>query len=295
MNKEQLEHLRGGLGFIAALDQSGGSTPKALELYGISPDDYEGEERMFDLIHEMRTRIMTSECFDKKRILAAILFEKTMESEICGQSVPAYLWHQRGILPFLKIDVGLADKNRKVRRLRPIPRLPERLARASELGIVGTKMRSVIDGNDRLGIAEIVDQQFDLADVIIRAGLVPIIEPEISINSPDKAECEAILSEEISRCLKNLSGDSKIVLKLTLPESPDHYLPFVHDKSVIRVSALSGGYDQMEACSRLARNHGVIASFSRALLDGLTVTMSDRQFNERLERSIDRIHSASFC
>lgn len=294
MREDGMRRFREGRGFIAALDQSGGSTARALAAYGIAASSYRGEQRMFELIHEMRTRIMTAPAFDHRRILAAILFEKTMEAQVDGQPTPDYLWQRRGILPFLKIDQGLAEPTGGVRRMQPIKRLAQRLARAAELGVVGTKMRSVIDSPQRSGIASVVDQQFDVAGTIIDAGLLPIIEPEVSIDSPQKTECETILFEELSHRLDALGAQQMVALKLTLPETPDLYAPFVAHPNVVRVSALSGGYDQAEACRRLALNAGVIASFSRAFLDDLHIDMSDQMFNDHLAINIDHIHAASF-
>jgi fructose-bisphosphate aldolase class I len=279
-------------GFIAALDQSGGSTPGALRLYGIPDSAYKGDAEMFRLMHEMRVRIMTAPSFTGARIVAAILFEATMDGQARGKPVPAFLWEERGVVPFLKVDKGLEAENEGVSLMKPMPGLDALLARAVTLGIFGTKMRSVINLPLKQGIAAVVAQQFDVAAQIARHGLMPIIEPEVSIKSPDKAGAEAFLRAELIGGLDALA-DGQVMLKLTLPEVPDFYSALVSHKRVARVVALSGGYTRADACRRLAANHGVIASFSRALTEGLTRSMSDAEFDAALAKSIDEIYRAS--
>jgi fructose-bisphosphate aldolase class I len=279
-------------GFIAALDQSGGSTPGALRLYGIPDSAYKGDAEMFRLMHEMRVRIMTAPSFTGARIVAAILFEATMDGQARGKPVPAFLWEERGVVPFLKVDKGLEAENEGVSLMKPMPGLDALLARAVTLGIFGTKMRSVINLPLKQGIAAVVAQQFDVAAQIARHGLMPIIEPEVSIKSPDKAGAEALLRAELIGGLDALA-DGQVMLKLTLPEVPDFYSALVSHKRVARVVALSGGYTRADACRRLAANHGVIASFSRALTEGLTRSMSDAEFDAALAKSIDEIYRAS--
>ena len=280
-------------GFIAALDQSGGSTPGALKDYGIPPDAYHGDTEMFALMHEMRVRIISDPAFTGDKVIGAILFERTMDGEAEGKPVPSYLWHDRGVVPFLKVDKGLEEAKAHVRLMKPMPGLDALLDRARALGVYGTKMRSVIDGASREGIAAIIQQQFDIGDQIIGHGLMPILEPEVSIKAPDKPVAEAILLEETLRHLDTGPADRSVMLKLTIPTKADLYAPLVKHERVARVVALSGGYSRDEACERLAANHGVIASFSRALLAGLTRGMTDTQFNAALAHSINQIYAAS--
>ncbi len=293
MNEEQLEKVHTGAGFIAALDQSGGSTPKALRLYGIDEDAYSGDSEMFDLVHEMRTRIVTSPSFGGDRIVGAILFETTMDRTIEGRPSAEYLWAVKSVVPFLKVDKGLADEADGVQLMKPIPGLDELLARAVDNGVFGTKMRSVIKVADAAGIRAVVDQQFDVGAQISAAGLVPIIEPEVDINSPSKAAAEELLRTEIQRRLAELGPDERVMLKLTLPESDGFYTPLIEHPAVVRVVALSGGYPRDEANARLARNHGMIASFSRALTEGLSAQQSDEEFNAALDAAIAAIAAAS--
>lgn len=293
MNSEQASRIRDGKGFIAALDQSGGSTPKALQLYGISQDAYSGEAEMFDLIHEMRTRMITSPAFDGRRVLGAILFEGTMERSIAGKPTSEYLWGTKQVVPFLKVDKGLTDESDGVQTMKDMPQLSALLHKAVDNGIFGTKMRSVIKTASSSGIRNVVAQQFEIGRQILSHGLVPIIEPEIDIHSPSKAECERILMEEILTELDQHSSGSEIMLKLTLPEENGFFQPLVDHPGVLRVVALSGGYSREEANSRLSRNPGVIASFSRALTEGLTAQQSDDEFNSVLDRTIEEIYLAS--
>ena len=293
MNDEQLRKAKYDPGFCAALDQSGGSTPGALRLYGIPPESYSGEEEMFRLVHEMRTRVITSPSFDGNRILGAILFERTMNSEIRGRGSADYLWSVKRVVPFLKIDKGLEDESDGVQIMKPIPDLDTLLARALEKGMFGTKMRSFIKLADEGGVKAIVDQQFSLARAIQESGLVPILEPEVDIHSPEKPEAERMLRDRLLEQLAALPPDRLVMLKLTLPSLDDFYAELVAHPNVVRVVALSGGYTRDEAVRRLARNHGVIASFSRALLAGLRVDQSDEDFNLTLDRSIEEIFQAS--
>lgn len=280
-------------GFIAALDQSGGSTPGALRHYGIPDSAYDGEEEMFRLMHEMRVRIMTAPSFTGDKVIAAILFERTMDGLAEGKPVPNFLWEDRGIVPFLKVDKGLEPERNGVSLMKPIPGLDDLLARAVKLGVYGTKERSVINLPDREGIAAIAKQQFDLAEQIAAHGLVPILEPEVLIKSPDKAGAEAILLEELTRGLDALPGSYPVMLKLTIPEKPDLYLDLMTHSRVQRVVALSGGYTRADACRRLSANHGMIASFSRALVDDLKYAMSEEVFDATLAAAIDEIYQAS--
>ena len=280
-------------GFIAALDQSGGSTPGALRLYGIPDTAYSGDAEMFRLMHEMRVRIITAPAFTGDKVIAAILFEATMDGEAEGIPVPTFLWEKRGVVPFLKVDKGLEAERDGVSVMKPIPGLDALLARAVTLGVFGTKMRSVINLASQDGIAAVVAQQFELAAQIARHGLMPIIEPEVSIKSPDKAGAEAILLAEITRKLDALPADRQVMLKLTIPDVPDFYAPLVGHERVARVVALSGGYTRDDACRRLAANHGVIASFSRALTEDLKHAMTDAEFDAALGRSIEEIYRAS--
>jgi fructose-bisphosphate aldolase class I len=293
MNDEQYDEMRTGKGFIAALDQSGGSTPKALELYGVEESRYATEKEMFDRIHEMRTRIISSPSFTGERILAAILFEDTMNRQVEGRDTAEYLWGVRGVVPFLKIDKGLLPEADGVQEMKPIPNLDDLLAHAFQKGIFGTKMRSFIHRADDTGIAGVVDQQFELAHRILRAGLVPIIEPEIDINSEEKLKAEAMLRRAVATHLDRLASDQHVVLKLTLPEEDDYYREFVEHPRVARVVALSGGYSRADANERLARNHGVIASFSRALTEGLQIDQTDEEFDSVLGTGITSIALAS--
>lgn len=285
--------ISGQDGFIAALDQSGGSTPGALRLYGIPDSAYRGDADMFRLMHEMRVRIMTAPAFTGAKIIAAILFEKTMDGEAQGKPVPAFLWQERGVVPFLKVDKGLEPERDGVSLMKPMPALDALLARAVALGVYGTKMRSVINLPSKDGIAAVVAQQFELAARISARGLTPIIEPEILIRSPDKAGAEAILRAELTRTLDAMPDGSRVMLKLTLPEVPDFYSALTGHERVARVVALSGGYTRAEACQRLAANHRVIASFSRALTQDLRQSMSDAAFDAALAQSIDEIYRAS--
>ncbi|NJP41479.1 fructose bisphosphate aldolase [Oscillospiraceae bacterium HV4-5-C5C] len=293
MNQEQYERMKNGKGFIAALDQSGGSTPKALAAYGVPKDSYNSEEEMFDLVHKMRTRIITSPAFSSKHILAAILFEQTMDRKIEGRYTADYLWEVKGVVPILKVDKGLAQETNGVQLMKTIPQLDELLGRANERHIFGTKMRSVIKQANTKGIADVVEQQFDLGRQILAAGLVPIIEPEVDIHSTDKAESEAILKAEIKKQLDKLPEGQQVMLKVSIPTEENFYADLIEDPRVLRVVALSGGYSQEEANQRLAENHGLIASFSRALSEGLTAQMSDAAFDERIADSIDLIYAAS--
>ena len=293
MNQEQLDKVRAGDGFIAALDQSGGSSPKALRLYGVEEDEYSGDDEMFDRIHEMRTRIMTSPGFTGARVLGAILFEDTMDRQVEGRDTGDYLWSVKGVVPFLKVDKGLADEADGAQVMKPIPGLDDLLSRAVGKGMFGTKMRSVIKVADPAGVAAVADQQFEVGRQIVAAGLVPIIEPEIDIHSPSKAEAEALLRDAILGHLSSLGPDQLVMLKLTLPEEDGFYQPLVDHPNVVRVVALSGGYSRDDANARLARNPGVIASFSRALTEGLTAQQSAEEFDGALDGSIQAIYEAS--
>ena len=280
-------------GFIAALDQSGGSTPGALRLYGIPDSAFSSDAEMFRLIHEMRVRIMTAPAFTGAKIIGAILFEGTMDGLVQEKPVPAYLWNDRGVVPFVKVDQGLEPEQDGVRLMRPMPSLDATLARALKLGVFGTKMRSVINLPSRAGIGAVVRQQFEIAERIARSGLMPIIEPEVLVNSPDKAGAEAILREELTRQLDTMPNGRRVMLKLTIPETPDFYASLIGHARVVRVVALSGGYSQAKACERLAANHGMVASFSRALAEGLMHSMTNSAFDSALAGSIDRIYQAS--
>lgn len=293
MKKEQAALMKNGDGFIAALDQSGGSTPKALARYGISKDQYDSEKKMFDLVHEMRTRIITSPAFSSDYILAAILFEKTMDSKINGLFSGDYLWEKKGIIPILKVDSGLREEENGVLLMKPIMDLDSKLKRAKERNIFGTKMRSVIKMANPKGIKDIVEQQFYYGIKIIEEGFVPILEPEVDINSPEKSECEKILKAEILRNLEKLNNDQIVMFKLTIPNIDNLYLDVINNKKVMRVVALSGGYTREEAVSGLERNNGLIASFSRAFLEGLSVDQSDEEFNKTLKESTKLIYEAS--
>ena len=290
---EQLKRIQKDKGFIAALDQSGGSTPKALQLYGISEDQYKGEEEMFKLIHDMRTRIITSPSFKQNHIIGAILFEQTMERLISGVPTADYLWKTKKIVPFLKVDKGLKDPKDGVRLMKEIPDLSETLKKASEYGIFGTKMRSVIDEDNEIGIEKIVNQQFEFGEMIMEAGLIPIIEPEVTINISRKSETEEILKKNLVKCLNKLNSKQNVLLKLTLPEKNNFYKDLVNHPNVLRVVALSGGYSLEEANKRLEENFGLIASFSRALTQSLFVHQSTSDFNLALEQTILSIAAAS--
>jgi len=292
-NAEQLEKIRNAPGFIAALDQSGGSTPKALGLYGITPDAWSNEEEMFDVVHAMRTRIMTSPAFNGDRIIGAILFENTMDRQVEGQSTASYLWNVKNVVPFLKVDKGLAAEADGVQVMKPMPDLDELLARAKAAGIFGTKMRSVIKQANEAGIRAVVDQQFEIGRRIVAAGLVPIIEPEVDIKCPDKAKAEDILHAAIIEHLDELGANEIVMLKLTLPEKDNLYADCIAHPNVARVVALSGGYSREEANKRLSRQHGMVASFSRALSEGLSAQQSDAEFNATLDASIASIAAAS--
>lgn len=293
MKNQQKERIRKGDGFIAALDQSGGSTPKALAGYGIKEDAYSNEEEMFDLVHGMRSRIMTSPSFTGDKILGVILFEKTMDREVEGMMTPDYLWEKKGIVSFLKVDKGMEDLSEGVQLMKPIPGLEEMLQRAQKRNIFGTKMRSVIKEANATGIEKIVSQQFEYGKEILDGGLMPILEPEIDIHSPDKEESEKLLKEEILKYLNTLGEDQMIMLKLSIPSEEGFYSELVNHPKVLRVVALSGGYSRDEAVELLAKNPGVIASFSRALLEGLSVEQSDEIFDLVLRESIDKIYQAS--
>ncbi|MDQ6703260.1 MAG: fructose bisphosphate aldolase [Pseudomonadota bacterium] len=292
-NNKMITQISGKEGFIAALDQSGGSTPGALRLYGIPDSAYCGDPEMFRLVHEMRVRIMTAPAFTGAKVIAAILFEGTMDGEVLEKPVPAYLWEERGVIPFLKVDKGLEADTGGVNLMKPMPGLDTLLARAVKLGIFGTKMRSFISLPSNEGIAAVVDQQFDMAALISRHGLMPIIEPEVSIKSPDKAPAEALLLAELTRRLDALPDDRQVMLKLTIPDVPDLYSVLMDHKRVARVVALSGGYTRTDACRRLAANHGMIASFSRTLIGDLRQSMSDAEFDATLAKAIDEIYRAS--
>lgn len=291
--EQQYQKISQGQGFIAALDQSGGSTPKALQQYGIEESTYSGEDEMYAKVHEMRTRIITAPAFNGDKIIGAILFEKTMDNTIQGMPTAQYLWEKQGIVPFLKIDKGLADEANGVQMMKPMPELDALLERAVMAGIFGTKMRSVIHQANAEGIAAVVKQQFDVAKQVMGHNLVPIIEPEVNIKAADKAECEALMKAEILKQLDALPADYKVMLKLTLPEKAGFFSDLVHHDKVMLVVALSGGYDLDEACKRLSENDGIVASFSRALSNDLRASQSDNEFNATLEAIIDRIHAAS--
>jgi fructose-bisphosphate aldolase class I len=293
MNNQQLEKVRSANGFIAALDQSGGSTPKALALYGIAEGTYSGDDEMFALMHAMRARIVVSPSFTGDRILGAILFEGTMDRQIEGVESTSYLWSTKGVVPFLKVDKGLVDESDGVQLMKPMPDLDDLLARAVDKGVFGTKMRSVALLADKAGVAKLIDQQFEIAHQILASGLVPIVEPEIDIHSPQKADAEALMKAAIEEHLGQLSGKQQVMLKLTLPEVADFYEDLVKHPNVLRVVALSGGYHRDEANARLARNHGVIASFSRALTEGLSAQQTDQEFDATLGASIESIYQAS--
>ena len=292
-NSQQFDRIKSAPGFIAALDQSGGSTPKALKLYGVEENEYSNDAEMFDMIHEMRSRIMISSAFNGERVLGAILFEMTMEREVEGTPAADYLWNTCGVVPFLKVDKGLADPVNDTRVLNPMPDLDTLLMRAVEKNIFGTKMRSVIDGANEAGIAAVVDQQFDIGAQILSHGLIPIIEPEVTISIADKAEAEQILHDHILRRLDTLSSDQNVMLKLTLPEVANLYADLSDHPRVLRVVALSGGYAMDEANARLSQNRNMIASFSRALTETLNAKQSDAEFDQALDHAIQGIYDAS--
>ena len=293
MNDQQLHKIRDGEGFIAALDQSGGSTPKALRLYGIDEDAYSGDDEMFSVVHDMRTRIIVSPSFGGDRILGAILFENTMDREIAGKPSARYLWEEKNVVPILKVDKGLAAEADGAQVMKPIPDLDSLLERAKENGVFGTKMRSVIKLANPAGVRAVVDQQLEIGRRIVAAGLVPIIEPEVDIHSPEKEVAEVLLKEALLSHLDALGPGQNVMLKLTLPERDNFYAECVKHPNVLRVAALSGGYTREEANARMDRNNGVIASFSRALTEGLSEQQSDDEFNATLDSSIASIHAAS--
>ncbi len=290
---DQLNKVKTEKGFIAALDQSGGSTPKALRLYGVSEDSYNGDDEMFAAVHAMRTRIITSPAFTGKRVLGAILFENTLGRDIEGKNSSAYLWEDRNVVPFLKVDKGLADEVDGTQVMKPIGNLAELLAEAKSKNVFGTKMRSVIKSANAAGIAANVAQQFEIGKQIIAAGLIPILEPEVDINAPDKAEAEAMLRDQLLAHLAKLSSDEIVMFKLTLPEEANFYKECQDHPNCLKIVALSGGYDREEANRRLSLNHGMIASFSRALSEGLSFQQSDDEFNAMLDSSIQSIFEAS--
>jgi len=293
MNQNQYDKIGAGDGFIAALDQSGGSTPKALKLYGVGEDAYSNDTEMFDRIHEMRTRIVTSPAFNGDRIIGAILFENTMDREIEGKGTADYLWSVKQVVPFLKVDKGLAAEANGVQLMKPMPGLDELLARAVQKGVFGTKMRSVIKRADAVGVEAIVAQQYEFGHQILKAGLVPILEPEVDIHAPDKAAAEVLLKEKLLARLESIPAGQQVVFKLTLPEQDGFYQELVDHPRVLKVVALSGGYSRDEANEKLARNPGVVASFSRALTEGLHVDMSAAEYDGALDQAIDSIYAAS--
>jgi fructose-bisphosphate aldolase class I len=293
LNQQQLQKMKAQPGFVAALDQSGGSTPKALAAYGIKEGSWSNDQEMFAIVHQMRARIMTSPAFTGERILGAILFENTMDREIQGQPTADYLWNLKRVVPFLKVDNGLAEENDGVQLMKPMPQLPALLTKARAKRIFGTKMRSVINQANINGIRKIVTQQFEVASQILAAGLVPIVEPEVSIHCPEKAKAEELLMAIVLEQLNHLSAAQLVFLKLTLPEQDDLYLEFVRHANVVRVLALSGGYSRKEGNERLRRNHGIVASFSRGLVEGLSAQQSDSEFNASLDATIQSIFEAS--
>ena len=293
MDSKQSQQMSEKPGFIAALDQSGGSTPGALRHYGVQESAYSNDDEMFELIHEMRCRIISAPPFTGARVIGTILFEKTMDGSVEGKPVPAFLWQDRGIVPFLKVDKGLAEEADGVRMMNPMPELTNMLDRAASAGIFGTKMRSVIEHASESGIAANVAQQFEIGATILDHDLMPILEPEVNINSPEKAGCEDILKAEILKNLDAMSGDRQLMFKLTLPDTPGHYDEVIAHDRVLRVVALSGGYSRRDANAKLAENHGMIASFSRALTEGLSVDQSDDAFDKTLDETIESIYRAS--
>src|ERR1043165_720263 len=293
INAQQLQKMKTQPGFVAALDQSGGSTPKALAAYGIKEGAWSNDDEMFAIVHQMRARIITSPSFGGDRILGAILFEGTMDREIQGAPTADYLWNKKQIVPFLKVDKGLAPEKNGAHTMKPMPQLNELLKKAKSKNIFGTKMRSVINQANEAGIKELVDQQFEVARQILAAGLVPIVEPEVDIHCPEKAKAEGLLKAALLKQLDALPSTQSVLLKLTLPERDDHYAEFVKHPKVVRALALSGGYSRDEGNERLRRNHGVVASFSRALVEGLSAQQSDAEFNRLLDQSIASIFKAS--
>jgi len=293
MNTDMRAVMGSGQGFIAALDQSGGSTPKALRLYGINEDEYSGDQEMFDKIHEMRTRIMTDPAFTGDRVIAAILFEDTMDRTVDGKGSAEYLWDVKRVVPIIKVDKGLADEANGVQLMKPIPNLDALLQKAASHGVFGTKMRSVIKSYDPVGIKAIVDQQFEIGQQILAAGLVPILEPEVDINAADKDKIEQLLLEELLAHLADIPEGSQVMFKLTIPSQDNLYQPLIDHPKSLRVVALSGGYSRDDSCERLARNTGLIASFSRALTEGLSAQQSDEEFTAMLDATIGRIYAAS--
>jgi fructose-bisphosphate aldolase, class I len=293
VNDEQRNVMASGRGFIAALDQSGGSTPKALKLYGVQEDEYDGDEQMFDLMHQMRARLISAPSFTGDKVIATILFEQTMDRTIDGEQSAAFLWKQKHIVPFVKVDQGLSDAANGVQLMKPMTKLDSLLERAVGNGIFGTKMRSFIQEPNDEGIKAVVDQQFEYAATIASAGLMPIIEPEVSIKSPDKRKADALLVAALTAKLGELSGDRQVMLKLTLPDEDNLYAPLIDHPRVLRVVALSGGYSLAESCEILARNHRLIASFSRALTEGLTAQQTDAEFDKKLASNIEEIYTAS--
>lgn len=291
--KDQLEKIKNEPGFIAALDQSGGSTPKALANYGVDASGYDNEDQMYDVIHQMRSRIVTSPGFNGDRIMGAILFERTMDSEVEGEGTAEYLWNTKKVVPFLKVDKGLADEKDGAQIMKPMPDLDQLLSKAKSKGVFGTKMRSVIKSANADGVKAVVDQQFDVGRQILAAGLVPIIEPEVDIHSSDKSAIEALLKTALLGQLDQLADGQQVMLKLTLPEQDNFYQQCVQHSAVLKVVALSGGYSREEANSRLSRNDGVVASFSRALTEGLSAQQSEAEFNAMLDSSIESIYQAS--
>jgi fructose-bisphosphate aldolase class I len=290
---EQLKKVMSGKGFVAALDQSGGSTPKALKLYGVEEDAWSNEDEMYGVVHEMRTRIMTSPAFSGKRLIGAILFENTMDRQVAGKGTSDYLWEVKGVVPFLKVDKGLADEKDGVQLMKPIPSLDALLEKAKSKNVFGTKMRSVIKQANAAGVAAVVKQQFDVAKQILAKGLIPIVEPEVDIKTPNKEGAEEMLKAEIKKQLDTLPKDQRVMLKLTIPSKDNFYADLISHPKVIRVVALSGGYSRTEANQKLARNAGMTASFSRALAEGLKAQQTDDEFNRMLDESIDSIYQAS--
>ena len=295
INPQQRDRIASGKGFIAALDQSGGSTPKALKLYGVDESAYSSEQEMFQQVHAMRERIVTSPAFTGERVLGAILFERTMDDDFAGKNAVAYLWEDKGVVPFLKIDKGLADEADGVQKMKPIPGLADLLARAKAKGVFGTKERSVIKAHNAKGIAEVLDQQFELGRQVLDAGLVPIIEPEVDINAADKQAIEVALKQGLLERLDKLDPATPVMLKLTLPDVDGYFQELVDHPAVLKVVALSGGYSRDDANAKLARNPGVIASFSRALTEGLSAQQDDAAYNQALDASIESIYRASIA
>ena len=293
MTNDMRTQMGSGKGFIAALDQSGGSTPKALSLYGVEESAYSGEQQMYDLVHQMRSRIMTNPAFNGDKVLAAILFEMTMDRDVEGQPTPAYLWNVKRVVPLVKVDLGLADEVDGVQVMKPMPQLDDLCTRAVSKGVFGTKMRSVINSANPAGIKAVVDQQFDVALQILGHGLVPIIEPEVNIKSDDKAASEALLRDALLAGLDRVPEGHQVMFKLSLPSTNNFYSVFINDPRVLRVVALSGGYSRDDACDMLTANHGMIASFSRALSEGLSAQQSDADFTATLQATIDEIYTAS--